>query len=54
MEQAVAIATNLANQLDIATQHIQQLKAELSESRAYAANLDEQLQQQQPMISNDW
>jgi hypothetical protein len=50
MDHAVAIATNLANQLDIATQHIQQLKAELRESRTYAANLNEQLQQRQPTI----
>lgn len=50
MDQAVAIATTLASQLDVATQHIQQLKAELREVRAINDKLQqkqEQLQQQQ-------
>lgn len=47
MDQAVAIATTLASQLDVATQQIKQLKAELRESRAYATSLNEQLQKQQ-------
>jgi hypothetical protein len=36
MDQAVAIATTLAQHLDIATQKIHELQAELRESRAYA------------------
>jgi hypothetical protein len=36
MDQAVAIATTLAQQLDIATQRIHELQAQLRESRAYA------------------
>lgn len=47
MEQAVAIATTLT---DIAVQYIQQLKEELRESRALNKQLQEQLDQQQPMI----
>ena len=36
MDHAVAIATTLAQHLDIATQRIHELQAELRESRAYA------------------
>ena len=46
MDQAVAIATTLASQLDIATEHIKQLKKELRESRV----LNDKLQQKQEQI----
>lgn len=46
MDQAVAIATTLASQLDVATQHIQQLKAELREVRA----INDKLQQKQEQV----
>lgn len=50
MDQAVAIATTLASQLDVATQQIKQLKTELREVRAINDKLQqkqEQIQQQQ-------
>jgi 5,10-methylenetetrahydrofolate reductase len=50
MDQAVAIATTLAGQLDIATEHIKQLKTELRESRALNEQLQQELQQQQPVV----
>lgn len=46
MDQAVAIATTLASQLDVATQQIKQLKAELREVRA----INDKLQQQQEQV----
>ena len=39
MDQAVAIATTLAQHLDIATQRIHELQAVLRESRAYAERM---------------
>ena len=39
MEQALAIATTLSNQLDLATLRIKELQAELKESREYADRL---------------
>lgn len=50
MEQAVAIATTLAGQFDIAIDHIKQLKTELRESRALNDKHNRELQQQQPDI----
>lgn len=60
MDQAAAIATTLAKQLDFSTELIKQLKTELRESRAYSVSLiqqlreswalNEQLQQQQQQV----
>ena len=40
MDQAVAIATTLAQQLDIASQRIHELQEQLRESRAYADRIN--------------
>ena len=47
MDQAVAIATTLAQHLDIATQRIHELQAELRESRAYAERMKDALKSKQ-------